>query len=136
MLPFVFTFYRFGRSILSALKDPDFEALFTLLVILLVSGTLFYHSVEGWGYLNSLYFSVITLTTVGYGDFAPHTDLGKIFTMIYLLIGIGVLLGFVNVVTHHALQDSKNGTLLSERLGLRKRASDDEKENASEKDSN
>jgi voltage-gated potassium channel Kch len=42
-----------------------------------------------------LYFSVITLTTVGYGDFSPQTPAGKIFTMIYVLVGLGLISGFV-----------------------------------------
>ena len=121
MLPFLYTFYRFGRSVKSALEDPEFEVLFTLLAILLLLGTFFYHGVEGWDYVDSIYFSVVTLTTVGYGDLAPHTDAGKLFTILYLLIGIGVLLGFVNTVAHHALQEGRDSTLISHRLGLRKR---------------
>lgn len=38
---------------------------------------------------------------MGYGDLTPKTDLGKVFTIIYLFIGIGVILGFVNIVAHH-----------------------------------
>ena len=55
-------------------------------------GTIFYHWVEGWRWLDSLYFCVITLATVGYGDLTPKTDLGKVFTMIYIFIGIGLLI--------------------------------------------
>ncbi len=122
MLSFFYMFYQFGRSTWSALKEPEFEALFTLAAMTLLAGMFFYHGVEGWSYLDSLYFSVITLTTVGYGDFYPHTDGGKIFTMVYLFVGIGILLAFINAVTHHAIEDNKTGKLLSERLGLRKKA--------------
>jgi len=59
--------------------------------VLLLIGTLFYRQVEGWGWLDSLYFCVITLATVGYGDFSPQTAAGKIFTMVYILLGIGTL---------------------------------------------
>ena len=108
MIPFFYTFYRFGKSIWASFKDPEFQALLTLVVVTLGSGMLFYHSVEGWSWLDSLYFSVTTLTTVGYGDFAPHTDIGKIFTMVYLLVGIGVLFGFINYVAAHAIEEQKN----------------------------
>jgi hypothetical protein len=37
-----------------------------------------------------LYFCVVTLATVGYGDFAPRTSFGKVFTIVYILIGAGV----------------------------------------------
>lgn len=112
MIPFLIAFYRFGQGLRTALRDPEFEAIFTLLVILLGVGTFFYHDVEGWSWLNSLYFCVITLATIGYGDFTPHTDMGKIFTMVYIFLGIGVLLGFINTMATHAVQQSKNKPFL------------------------
>ncbi len=102
MIAFFLTFVRFGRSLLRALKDPEFQALFAGVVLILVSGTLVYHAVEGWRYLDSFYFSVTTLTTVGLGDFAPKTDLGKLFTIAYIFLGLGIILGFVNAIAHHA----------------------------------
>ncbi|MFH0873356.1 MAG: potassium channel family protein [Candidatus Komeilibacteria bacterium] len=101
MLTFLYTAFRFWRSLFRGFRDPEFKGLFLLVLIILITGTIFYHSVEKWRYLDSLYFSVTTLTTVGYGDLAPHTDLGKIFTMIYLFVGIGIILGFVNAVAAH-----------------------------------
>jgi voltage-gated potassium channel len=75
-----------------------------LVGVTLASGTLFYWNVEGWGNLDSLYFSVITLTTVGYGDLAPTTAAGKVFTMLYIFVGLGLILGFVNQVAERSLQ--------------------------------
>ncbi len=75
---------RFIRSIGRGLRDPEFRGLFGWVVILLLTGMVFYHQYEGWSWLDSLYFTVITLTTVGYGDFAPQTSAGKIFTIIYI----------------------------------------------------
>ena len=112
MLPFFYVFYRFGRGVWGSLKDPEFDALFSLVIIILGSGAVFYHFNEGWSWLDSLYFSVATLTTVGYGDFAPHTVAGKVFTMFYLLIGIGVLLGFINFVAQRAVDEQKGKGLL------------------------
>ena len=89
MSAFLLLFIRFLRSIWRGLKDPEFRSLFYGVVGVLGIGTWFYARVEGWSILDSLYFSVITLTTVGYGDFSPKTTPGKIFTMIYILVGLG-----------------------------------------------
>ncbi len=94
---------RFVRAIASGLKDPQFRGLLVLVILLLLSGMLFYHQVEGWSWLDALYFSLITLTTVGYGDFSPQTSAGKIFTMIYIVLGLGVLSSFILMVAERQL---------------------------------
>ncbi len=124
MFPLLYTFYRFGRSVWSAFKDPEFKALFYLVAVILATGTLFYHGVEGFRWLDALYFSVTTLTTVGYGDFVPHTDIGKIFTIVYILVGIGTLFGFIEVIAEHARRDhhSSAGSFFSRRKKKKSRA--------------
>ena len=93
---------RFLRAIVAAWKsDQAFRFLLALVVSLLVSGTTFFTLVEGWSVLDSFYFSVTTLTTVGFGDPAPTTALGKIFTILYIFVGLGVIGGFINVLAKH-----------------------------------
>ena len=86
--------HPFLPRLVQLLKDPELQALFFLVVTMLVSGTLFYRRVEGWNLLDSLCFSVITLTTVGCGDFSPSTTAGNISTMFYIFIRVGIILGY------------------------------------------
>jgi len=79
----------------------------------LLSGTVFFTLVEGWSILDSFYFSVTTLTTVGFGDPAPATAAGKIFTILYLFVGLGVIGGFINVLAKHTFARRMRGTSAS-----------------------
>jgi len=67
-------------------------------LILLAGGTIIYSSVEGWNYLDSLYFTIVTITTIGYGDLFPKTDIGKIFTMFFPFIGIATVFYFFSII--------------------------------------
>jgi len=83
---------RFRRK----LKNHPLHSLFIGSALTILLGTFVYHFVEHLRWIDSLYFSVVTLTTVGYGDFSPKTDFGKLFTIFYILNGIGIIFGFIN----------------------------------------
>lgn len=89
------------RTVISFLRDDDYRDLLITTIVILSIGTITYHYLEGWEWLDALYFSVITLTTIGYGDFSPQTDAGKLFTLLYILIGLGIILSFIQTVYHH-----------------------------------
>lgn len=73
-----------------------YRLLLAAVVIILAVGTVVYHFVEHFKWADSYYFSVITLATVGYGDFVPHTTFGKIFTTFYIFIGVGIITTFIS----------------------------------------
>lgn len=75
----------------------DFWLATAAAAVIVAGGATFYHFVEGLDVLDAVYFCVITLTTVGYGDFSPVTDAGKVFTMFYVIAGIGVLAAYVQL---------------------------------------
>jgi hypothetical protein len=86
---------RLGRALPRVVRQPEGRALTVLVVAQLTGGTLFDTLQEGWRWLDALYFSVTTLTTVGLGDLAPQTDAGKVFTIAFMLTGIGLLGTFI-----------------------------------------
>ena len=93
--------------ILSFLQDKEYRQLLGITLIILAIGTISYHYLEGWSWIDALYFSIITLTTIGYGDFSPQTTAGKLFTIAYIILGISIILGFINTVFQHYKSQSR-----------------------------
>ena len=69
-----------------------------LTIATVIGGMVFYHLVEKLSWVNAWYFVMITLTTVGYGDISPQTELGRIVTPIFIIGGIGLITGFITGV--------------------------------------
>jgi hypothetical protein len=105
MLAFLWAFVSLAKLFRALFRQPESRALLFMAVAVIGLGTLFYHNVEGWRWLDALYFCVVTLVTIGYGDFTPKTDGGKLFTIVYILIGLGILSGFIAVVGEAVLKE-------------------------------
>src|SRR3989344_4287480 len=81
----------------------------TLIIFLLMIGTFYLHYSEDWSYVDSFYFSTITLTTVGYGDLYPSKDSTKIFVSIYAIVGISIMLYTLgSIIGIHAIKQGEN----------------------------
>ena len=78
--------------LLDVLSDKESRPVFYWAGGMLLAGVLVYHWLEGWSYIDALYFCVVSLATVGYGDFTPTTPLARLFTIFYLINGIAILL--------------------------------------------
>jgi voltage-gated potassium channel len=107
---------RFWSAIRTAWRDPTFRLLISLTASLLLVGTWVFHQVEGWSYLDSFYFSAISLATVGYGDFAPQTPAGKLLTVFYIFCGIGLLVALLTRFAEALIQATRED---QERLNVR-----------------
>lgn len=103
-MPFVFL--ELLRAIWTLRRDAGFVVLGLLAVLLIMGGTVFYTVIEDLRPLDAAYFSVTTLTTVGFGDVTPTTDAGKVFAMMFVLLGVGILLAFVTAFATHVRQRS------------------------------
>src|SRR5437762_1753316 len=67
------------------------SAIFAVLVAI-AFGAVIFRALEGWSILDSLYVTVQTVTTVGFGDVAPRTVYGRAFATVFMLVGVGVVL--------------------------------------------
>lgn len=87
--------YRALATAIAASRRKIFIFLSIVLMLVLLMGTLMY-VVEGpeHGYTSipvAMYWAVVTMTTVGYGDIAPHTDFGRFIASIMMLLGWGII---------------------------------------------
>ena len=74
----------------------QFRLILVAAVLVLAGGMIFYHFIEKLSWIDSLYFSIISFTTVGYGDIYPTTDAGKLFTAFYVIVGIAIFGALIN----------------------------------------
>jgi hypothetical protein len=84
---------------------------------LIFIGTIVYHNLEGWTWVSSFYFSVTTITTVGYGDLHPTTDVSRLFTSVYVLSGVAIALAALGIIGTNYL----NVIIREERMLRRRR---------------
>jgi voltage-gated potassium channel len=73
------------------LRKKLFLAL-ALIIIVIAFGTAGYQLIEGWNFLDALYMTIITLTTVGYREVHELSSRGMIFTIVLLMVGVGTFL--------------------------------------------
>lgn len=98
---------------LATAKQFRFVAIAAIMTLL--SGVVIYHHLEGWRWLDAFYFCVVSLTTVGYGDITPKTDAGKLFTTVYLIIGIAIIAWVINnllkvAIARKAIRTARHGS--------------------------
>lgn len=88
------------------------------LVFVLVSGTVFFRIVEGWSWLDAYFFTVVTVSTVGYGDPVPVTALGKLGTTVFIFTGLGIFAVVIQQFAEHSLRKrNRTAEYLVARLG-------------------
>jgi len=87
-------------------------------LLLILTGTIVYSLLEGWSLLDALYVTIITITTVGYGDLSPDTTSGRVFAIFFTMIAIGIGGYAISVLAAFAIE--KQATKLERILRKRK----------------
>lgn len=77
-------------------RDHFFKVALAGALGLIAAATVFYHLEEGWSWVDSFYFSTIAVTTVGFGDLSPTTDISKLVTVAYVVAGISLIGAVLN----------------------------------------
>ena len=78
--------------------------------LILVVGTIGYMLIEGWGFLDALYMTITTITTVGYEEVNPLSTVGRVFSMLLILGGVGVILTGLGTIVDYAIKGQLSGT--------------------------
>lgn len=94
MIAFVILVTSLTRLYRQLLKEPEMRGLLLISAFLLLVGVAFYTRYQGWSVVDALYFCVVTLGTVGYGDKTPTDTASKLFTIGYIAVGLSVVGGF------------------------------------------
>jgi voltage-gated potassium channel len=77
---------------------PKLNYAIVALLSVIAVGTIFYHYFERWEWIDALFFATSTITTVGYGNVVPVTYVGKLFTIAYMIAGIGIALYALSLI--------------------------------------
>jgi voltage-gated potassium channel len=130
MIPLLLAFKGLARALHAVWRDPETKALPVVAGVLVLTGTLFYWRFEEWTLIESLYFCIVTLTTVGYGDLSPTTDVTRIFTIVYILTGFGVLVALLTSVAQQYLKHKTEPRPRRARRRARRHGGDSTEEDA------
>jgi voltage-gated potassium channel len=82
----------------------DFIVAFSLIIFIIVAGSAGYMLIEGYSLIDAIYMTVITVATVGFREIKPLSTEGKIFTILLISIGLGIIAYSISVITSHIIE--------------------------------
>jgi voltage-gated potassium channel len=91
------------------MKNDRIYFVLMFLIAMIIGGTFIYSFIENWSLLDSLYMTVIVLTTIGFKEVHPLSDAGKIFTIIFSLIAFCMLAGVIGILSSTIIESNVLG---------------------------
>lgn len=86
------------------MRHVNLAVLAIRLVGVIFTGTVFFRFQEGWSWVDSYFFTVVTISTVGYGSLVPATALGKIGATVLIFTGLGVFAVAIQQIAAESLE--------------------------------
>ena len=83
------------------------------------AGTIGYHLLENWRWIDSLYMTVITISTVGFKEVSELSDAGRVFTIILIFAGVGTLGVTISILFEHFFHHQFR--IITEKRSMQKR---------------
>jgi len=91
-------------GIIDVFRDYRVRGLLAFSLMLITMATLVFWVLEDWSLIDAAFFTVATISTVGYGNVVPLTTAGKIFCMVYIFLGLGVFVAAASAVAEALIQ--------------------------------
>lgn len=85
----MFVIFRLLRERLPRIIQERMTRILLWIFVVITYGTVGFHIIEGQSWTVSFYWTIVTIATVGYGDFSPETNLGMYFAITLIVLGIG-----------------------------------------------
>ena len=93
-----------------------------VLLLLVSLGTVGYMGIERWRLLDALYMTVITFSTVGYGEVRPLSPAGRMFTIGLILVGVGAALYLLTELVRFVYEGQLGSAIWRRRMDRRSRS--------------
>ena len=101
---------KFKIKVRDEIRKNKFNFLLVISVIIIVIGAVIISTIEGISLEDALWWSFVTFTTVGYGDVLLKTQLGRIFAVILMIIGIGVIGVITTTITLYIVNSGRHNS--------------------------
>jgi len=108
--------FETGQRLMSILRVGRLRIAISALIATFIIGTVGYWLIEGWSLLDSLYMTAITISTVGYSEVGPLSSGGRVFSILLIVFGVGIMFYTVTLVFAYVAEGQFGTTLWRRRM--------------------